>query len=106
VERKLKGELPASQPMSDGLPPLSWISVSTEPGEVHGDPGAVEVADGRIAMMRRRSVRPLLVIQPGGRRFRKQASIGFPPAGEQRWYACGGGGRVTPRAAALGSALS
>jgi len=32
------------------------------------EPGAVEVADGRIAMMRRRSVRLLLVIQPGGRR--------------------------------------
>jgi hypothetical protein len=46
---QLKAELPASQSISN-------------------EPGAVEVADGRIAMMRRRSVRPLLVIQPGGRR--------------------------------------
>ena len=44
VARRLKAELPASQPVSD-------------------DPGAVDVADGRIAVMRQRSVRPILLVR-------------------------------------------
>lgn len=46
MARRLIAELPASQPVSD-------------------DPGAVEVADRRIAVMRQRSVRPLLLVQSG-----------------------------------------